>query len=425
LVFLLVSIATVTTERLLYQGALAFSPLGWVWGWIHVLFPLALVWWAFAFARQGASHDQPVAAWMLLSQFSALGPAIAIRAWGALGQQDWLPEAAQSPTAAWTAFGLCALWLLAALWRVAQALHRHRFMTWLLPLSVTGLMVLQSQWLNTSAWDVVASDEPSAPVLNLSQDVFLKQESLLKDALAAVRDEPSDGVRVFGLVYAPYAQDVFQRESEMVAERMANRLGAQGRVVRLLNHAQTTESVPWATPLNLHRSIQALASRMDLDRDILMLYLTSHGGKDHHLASSHWPLEVGNLTATELKQWLDDAGVKYRAVAVSACYSGGWIDPLKGDHTLVMTAADKDHTSYGCGSKSELTFFGKAVFQEQLQRTDSLEDAFATAVPLIRSREIDAGKDDGFSNPQIAVGSAFRAQWARRTRPGDAPASGH
>ena len=58
-----------------------------------------------------------------------------------------------------------------------------------------------------------------------------------------------------------------------------------------------------------------------------------------------------------------------------------------------------------CGRLSELTFFGRAVFDEQLRRTHSFEQAFAAAVPLIRQREIDAGKDDGFSNPQMAVGA--------------------
>ena len=73
-----------------------------------------------------------------------------------------------------------------------------------------------------------------------------------------------------------------------------------------------------------------------------------------------------------------------------------------------MTAADKDHTSYGCGSNSELTFFGRAVFDEQLLTTLSFEDAFARAVPVIKQREIDAKKDDGFSNPQISIGTKIR-----------------
>jgi hypothetical protein len=74
-----------------------------------------------------------------------------------------------------------------------------------------------------------------------------------------------------------------------------------------------------------------------------------------------------------------------------------------------MTAADKDHTSYGCGSKSDLTFFARAVFDEQLRETLSFEDAFNAAVPVIKQREIDAKKSDGFSNPQIAVGKNIRA----------------
>ena len=69
-----------------------------------------------------------------------------------------------------------------------------------------------------------------------------------------------------------------------------------------------------------------------------------------------------------------------------------------------MTAADATHTSYGCGRLSELTFFGRAVFHEQLRQTHSFTEAFAKAVPLIQQREVEAGKADGFSNPQIRVG---------------------
>ncbi len=82
-----------------------------------------------------------------------------------------------------------------------------------------------------------------------------------------------------------------------------------------------------------------------------------------------------------------------------------------------MTAADATHTSYGCGRLSELTFFGRAMFNEELRKTRSFEAAFAAAVPLIRQREIDAGKDDGFSNPQISMGEKIRPvldQLARR-----------
>jgi Peptidase C13 family len=105
---------------------------------------------------------------------------------------------------------------------------------------------------------------------------------------------------------------------------------------------------------------------------------------------------------------LTQAGIKHRVIAVSACYSGGWIAPLQTDHSLIMTAADATHTSYGCGTRSELTFFGRAVFNEGLQASASFETAFAQAVPVIKKREEEAGKDDGFSNPQIFVGSGIK-----------------
>lgn len=156
---------------------------------------------------------------------------------------------------------------------------------------------------------------------------------------------------------------------------------------------------------------------MDRENDLLVVYLTSHGARDHQLAATNGPLSVPWLTPAELRKALDDAGIRHRVVAISACYSGGWIEPMATEHTLVMTAADATHTSYGCGRLSELTFFGRAVFDEELRKTRSLEAAFAAAVPVIKQREIDAGKEDGFSNPQIRVGEKIRpvlAELARR-----------
>lgn len=73
-----------------------------------------------------------------------------------------------------------------------------------------------------------------------------------------------------------------------------------------------------------------------------------------------------------------------------------------------MTASDSEHTSYGCGRKSELTFFGRAMYDEGMRTTWSFEQAHAAARAVIAQREKDAGKPDGYSNPQIAMGEAIR-----------------
>ena len=40
-----------------------------------------------------------------------------------------------------------------------------------------------------------------------------------------------------------------------------------------------------------------------------------------------------------LRAALDESGIRNRVIAVSACFSGGWIEPLATDSTLIMTAA--------------------------------------------------------------------------------------
>ena len=90
------------------------------------------------------------------------------------------------------------------------------------------------------------------------------------------------------------------------------------------------------------------------------------------------------------------------------------VQQLPSEGTLVMTAADAKHTSYGCGRKSKLTFFGRAMYDEQLRNTTrSFEAAHAAARTVIKQREQEAGKDDGYSNPQIKVGSAIKPHLAR------------
>ena len=107
---------------------------------------------------------------------------------------------------------------------------------------------------------------------------------------------------------------------------------------------------------------------------------------------------------------------------MSACYSGGFIEALTDDYTLVLTASAADRTSFGCGQQSDSTFFGEALFQHGLAQSESLLAAFDAAKERVAARE----KEGGFkppSNPQIYVGPAMadklkeldRGNAARRT----------
>ena len=65
---------------------------------------------------------------------------------------------------------------------------------------------------------------------------------------------------------------------------------------------------------------------MDKDQDILFLYLTTHGSADHVLSFDQSGMDLPDLSADELGQVLDDSGIKWKVVVLSACYSGGFID---------------------------------------------------------------------------------------------------
>ena len=188
-----------------------------------------------------------------------------------------------------------------------------------------------------------------------------------------------------------YIQDLMDRDYD-----------TRGRSVALINNPQTIKDTPLATVSNLNRALMT----MDREEDVLFLYLTSHGSRKPELSVSFWPLNLNQVTPTGLRQALDDAGIKWRVILVSSCYSGGFLEPLKDNNTIIMTAAAKDRRSFGCGSKSDFTYFGSAVFKDQLASNHSFIRAFEKAREAIEKRE----KQEKLtpSHPQLSIGINIR-----------------
>lgn len=343
--------------------------------------------------------------WIVICAFSVAGFALLIHGYLREGvRPDWF---------AWGVAGVAQVWIVAAagVLLVPMASGRGaRAMVLVLVLAAGASYML---FPTGNAWRPVMDDaagaeawpEPMVP----DQAALEAQSRSLIDALDGVAAQRPGVTELFAITFAPYAsEDVFSREVKMVGGMLDDRFDTAGRRMNLQNHASTLATVPWATPLNLQRAIDRMAARMDRDEDILFLHLTSHGARDGRLAAGFEPLAVAEVTPAELRRWLDDAGVRYAVISISACFSGSWIPALEAPGTLVLTAADATHTSYGCGRKSELTFFGRAMYDEQLRKTRSFEAAFAAALPVIDRREKEAGKSDGPSNPQMRMGVEVR-----------------
>ncbi|WP_285518486.1 C13 family peptidase, partial [Thermolongibacillus altinsuensis] len=92
----------------------------------------------------------------------------------------------------------------------------------------------------------------------------------------------------------------------------------------------------------------------------------SHGSEDHQLLVDMDPLPLDAIGATDLPGILAEHPFKWKVIVVNACYSGGFIPPLRGNDTLVMTAARSDRSSFGCGTESDITYFGHAWLVDAL-----------------------------------------------------------
>jgi hypothetical protein len=239
--------------------------------------------------------------------------------------------------------------------------------------------------------------------LRLSEEVLAAQSRLLDKQLAGLLPGGKSGPELYFVGFAGDAtQDVFMRELTAVERLMSERFGAAGRTVTLVNNPRTGTSLPFATATNLDRALEKVGRVMNRDEDVLFLFLTSHGTPEHVLAVDNGPLELDGLTPEMVRRMLKNSGVTWKVLVVSACYAGGFVEPLKDDHTLIITAADATHESFGCSSGEKFTWFGKAYFDEALRASNSFTAAFTQARETIRKWEVEQGEIP--SNPQIWVG---------------------
>lgn len=246
-----------------------------------------------------------------------------------------------------------------------------------------------------------ADDEADTP--SLSEDVFYAQPDILAQALDGLQSgQPDRPNWYFVGVAGDSYQNVFRHEIDVARSLFDERFGTKGRSIELVNSEATALTLPMASRTSLERSLDAIAGKMD-KQDVLFLYMSSHGSRDPaEFEVSNEPLQLDSITPAWLRQALDNAGIRRRVIVISACFSGGFIPALASPDTVVITAADARHTSFGCSDDAEFTYFGRAFINEAMRHQHGIKAAFAEASATVRQRE----RMEGFepSNPQMVVG---------------------
>jgi hypothetical protein len=267
-----------------------------------------------------------------------------------------------------------------------------------------------TDWLqvDSSIWSAADAEAGEATsyenTTNEAEELLFTQAARIDAAVDAIEPSIAGSPAVFFVGFAGYAeQRVFAEEISLAARVVDDRYGSGKRSIFLINDRRSLDAQPLASPTALRHALRALARKMDTERDVLFLALSSHGDVDT-LSVSNGNLMLKDLTAADLAAALQESGIKWRVIVISACHSGSFIDELRNADTIVITASAAEKTSFGCSDDRDLTYFGEAFYRDALPGAKSLREAFETAKADIAAREKHEDIEE-ISDPQAFFGA--------------------
>jgi hypothetical protein len=257
-------------------------------------------------------------------------------------------------------------------------------------------------YLTPMDMDSASSESDSERPVDYEGAIF-RQQTLVTEALKSIGPSPKNRPQFFFVGLAPSsAQSVFQTEVLGAKEVFDDRFNTKGHSIALINSVDTMNSLPLASATNLAAVLSGVSKQMDIEKDVLLLFVTSHGSKGN--ISVQMPgIQLNQITDEVLANILAASEIKNKVIIISACHSGSFIPRLKDRNTLIMTAASAEKTSFGCSNEREWTYFGDALFNHAFKNTHSMSQAFSSATQLIAKWEAD--QKLASSEPQISMGT--------------------
>lgn len=258
---------------------------------------------------------------------------------------------------------------------------------------------------------VTAPGEPAPGPALADEALFHAQGAVVERALDEIAEGRAGTPEFYFVGFAPDGtQESNAREMRKAKAAFESRYAAAGRAIALVSNEASLAEFPIATATNLRRSLATVAERMNADEDVLLLYLSARGDPRFDLAAWLPPLEQAPLNPTALARVLHESGIRWKVVVVSACFAGGFIEPLKDPYTLVIASSPDDRATPGCEGGRDAGGFGEAFFGEGLGATRDLAGAFEHARARIAERAKAAGRAG--SDPQLWAGEQIAAKLA-------------
>ena len=133
-----------------------------------------------------------------------------------------------------------------------------------------------------------------------------------------------------------------------------------------------------------------------------LLYFTSHGSPEGMVFGEDGVVTPAAM-AQMVRQW---CGARPTVVVISACYSGIFVKALEGPNRMILTAASRDRSSFGCGAGETWPWFDGCVIESLPEAADFLSLA-AGARACVTRKEQEAGVAPA-SEPQLFVGAEMQ-----------------
>ncbi|HEY9219875.1 MAG TPA: C13 family peptidase [Phenylobacterium sp.] len=132
-----------------------------------------------------------------------------------------------------------------------------------------------------------------------------------------------------------------------------------------------------------------------------LIYFSSHGSPQGVVMGEQM------VSPRALSMLLDrTCGTRPTVVVLSACFSGVFVPALAGPNRMVLTAARRDRTSFGCGQANRYPYFDDC-FLQSMPGSPSFPSLAGTVQTCVAQREIKEGAAPP-SEPQIFIGAELR-----------------
>lgn len=234
---------------------------------------------------------------------------------------------------------------------------------------------------------------------------------LTAQASAAPRGGFSDWAAVvvagdFAGAHGTGPTEAFDNARRDISKMLVDRMGFQpGNIKQFSVRPEKYDPKPGRSTLfNIQDNLQALAGKA---KGGCLFYFTSHGHQWGAFLNAEDESKAAIVFPSIMAELVDSACPnRPTIVVISTCFSGVNVPAMQKEDRLVMTAARRDRSSFGCGENNVYPYFDEC-FLTSAKTAPNFDALPAAVVACVRKMEQETGMAPP-SEPQVWIGSGIK-----------------